>query len=79
MSKLLKKAFGGVRANQQAASGSLSGRITGVGHRVNNATGDVGPDAPGRPGGPGGPGDRPGRPRGRNRRLGGDVRTPLAF
>jgi hypothetical protein len=58
---------------------SISGLYTGVGHRVNMATGDRGPDAPKR-GGPNVPrDDRPGRrPRGRQRSAGGDVRTPLS-
>jgi len=52
-----------------------SAKYTGITHRSNQATGDVGPDAeqdmfP--------PRNRPAGPRGRNRKMGGDVRSPLS-
>jgi hypothetical protein len=53
--------------------GASSKKYSGVGHRPNPATGDVGPDAPKSPTGlPRQP------PRGRQRKLGGDIRTALS-
>jgi len=81
MSRLLKRALSGRNPGGIAGydtvtgGGSISQKYTGVGHRENPATGDLGPDAPGQDDGGGG---RPPRgPRGRNRRLGG-VRSPLS-
>jgi hypothetical protein len=70
MSKLFRKSIGSA-----IAKGSAGRQATGITHRDNPPSGDVGPDAPG---GGGGTRRRPPGPRGRNRRLGGDVRSPLA-
>lgn len=86
MSRLVGRAVGQARATQ-ASQGHYtttpSYGLTGIGHRVNPATGDRGPDSPrnqdrdrDRDGPPGR--RRRGQPRGRQRRLGGDVRSPLS-
>lgn len=84
MSHLMAKARGAAPGVYGTGT-SPSYRLTGVGHRVNPATGDRGPDSPrnqdrdrddDRDGPPGR--RRRGQPRGRQRRLGGDVRSPLS-
>lgn len=72
MSKLVRKA---VNLGAPLRGGTLSARFTGIRHRANPATGDLGPDAPESPQDGG---RRRRGPRGGNRRLGGDVQSPLS-
>lgn len=73
MAKFKDFARNAINAKGTLKQGTLSRQYTGIdASRPNPATGDVGPDAPRDPKGP------RDRPRGRNRRVGGDVRSPLS-